>query len=105
METAPEAGVRVLAEGKNLVLQGIRRQHAGNYTCTAYNLEGEDTSNVVNLRVMCKLFLYFTTEFVSPRSTLELRPGYFLLQLTEGMTKTCMLLAGSMSIGGSSKGH
>ena len=54
METAPEAGVRVLAEGKNLVLQGIRRQHAGNYTCTAYNLEGEDTSNVVNVRVMCK---------------------------------------------------
>ena len=54
VETAPEAGVRVLAEGKNLVLQGINRIHAGNYTCTAYNLEGEDTSNVLNIRVMCK---------------------------------------------------
>jgi hypothetical protein len=54
VETSPDTGVRVLAEGKNLVLQGIRRHHAGNYTCTAYNLEGEDTSNVVNVRVMCE---------------------------------------------------
>jgi hypothetical protein len=58
VETAPEAGVRVLAEGKNLVLQGIRRFHAGNYTCSAFNLEGEDTSNVLNVRVMCK-FQFF----------------------------------------------
>ena len=35
-----------------------------------------------------------------------LRPGYFLMQLSDCMLETCMLLAGvSMSIGGSSKSH
>lgn len=73
VETAPEAGVRVLAEGKNLVLQGIRRQHAGNYTCTAYNLEGEDTSNVVNVRVMCKSYALQSTN-TKPISSQILTP-------------------------------
>ena len=50
----PETGVRILAGGKNLVLQGIQRHHSGNYTCTAFNLEGEDTSNPVPVTVMCK---------------------------------------------------
>ena len=55
MEQKPEAGVRILAGGKNLVLQGIRRKHTGNYTCTAFNVEGEDTSNTVSITVKCKL--------------------------------------------------
>ena len=57
VENDPESGVRVLAGGKNLVLQGIQRFHSGNFTCTAFNLEGEDTSNVVEINVMCKYLL------------------------------------------------
>ena len=56
VESNPSSGVRILAGGKNLVLQGIRRHHSGNYTCTAFNLEGEDTSNPVAITVMCKFF-------------------------------------------------
>ena len=59
VENDPESGVRVLAGGKNLVLQGIKRFHSGNFTCTAFNLEGEDTSNVVEINVMCKYLLHF----------------------------------------------
>ena len=58
VENDPESGVRVLAGGKNLVLQGIQRFHSGNFTCTAFNLEGEDTSNVVEINVMCKYLLH-----------------------------------------------
>lgn len=54
VEPDPDNGVRILAGGKNLVLQGIQRKHNGNYTCTAYNLEGEDTSNAIAITVMCK---------------------------------------------------
>ena len=56
VESNPSSGVRILAGGKNLVLQGIQRHHSGNYTCTAFNLEGEDTSNPVAITVMCKFF-------------------------------------------------
>ena len=63
MENDPESGVRVLAGGKNLVLQGIQRFHGGNFTCTAFNLEGEDTSNVVEINVMCKYLLHFNYDF------------------------------------------
>ena len=59
VENDPESGVRVLAGGKNLVLQGIQRFHSGNFTCTAFNLEGEDTSNVVEINVMCKYLFAF----------------------------------------------
>ena len=60
VESNPSSGVRILAGGKNLVLQGIRRHHSGNYTCTAFNLEGEDTSNPVAITVMCKLRHFLT---------------------------------------------
>ena len=56
VESNPSLGVRILAGGKNLVLQGIQRHHSGNYTCTAFNVEGEDTSNPVKITVMCKFF-------------------------------------------------
>ena len=63
VESNPSSGVRILAGGKNLVLQGIRRHHSGNYTCTAFNLEGEDTSNPVAITVMCKLRHFLFEQF------------------------------------------
>ena len=58
VDSDPSSGVRILAGGKNLVIQGIQRRHTGNYTCTAFNLEGEDTSNAVVVTVMCKFILF-----------------------------------------------
>jgi len=54
VDSDPSSGVRILAGGKNLVIQGIQRRHTGNYTCTAFNLEGEDTSNAFVVTVMFK---------------------------------------------------
>ena len=59
VDSDPSSGVRILAGGKNLVIQGIQRRHTGNYTCTAFNLEGEDTSNAFVVTVMCK-FTFFS---------------------------------------------
>ena len=64
VDSYPSSGVRILAGGKNLVIQGIQRRHTGNYTCTAFNLEGEDTSNAFVVIVMCK-FIFFFLAFVN----------------------------------------
>lgn len=44
----------VIVSSGDLALQGVTRHQAGNYTCTASNVEGDGDSNVVELRVMCK---------------------------------------------------
>ncbi|XP_037924795.1 synaptogenesis protein syg-2 isoform X2 [Hermetia illucens] len=46
--------VGVIVSNGDLALQGITRHQAGNYTCTASNVEGDGDSNVVELRVMYK---------------------------------------------------
>ena len=48
----PTAGIVV--SDHSLVLQGITRKSAGNYTCQAANTEGPSTSNIVHLEVMCE---------------------------------------------------
>ena len=45
----------ILLSGVNLVLQRVRRDSAGNYTCSATNELGTATSNSDELTVMCKL--------------------------------------------------
>ncbi|XP_070166329.1 protein turtle homolog A isoform X2 [Polyergus mexicanus] len=49
----------IIMSTQSLVLQGIGRDNAGNYTCLASNDRGETTSPIVNLRVqfapVCKL--------------------------------------------------
>ncbi|XP_046395125.1 nephrin-like [Ischnura elegans] len=41
----------VIMSGSSLVLQRVRRRHAGNYRCAASNSEGDSTSDQVRLRV------------------------------------------------------
>ena len=49
---------KILAGGKSLVLQKINREHSGNYTCIAYNLEGEQESNTVKIQVQCEYYMW-----------------------------------------------
>uniref|UniRef100_A0A1A9USK1 Ig-like domain-containing protein n=1 Tax=Glossina austeni TaxID=7395 RepID=A0A1A9USK1_GLOAU len=44
----------VIVSSGDLAIQGVTRHQAGNYTCTASNVEGDGDSNVVELKVMCK---------------------------------------------------
>ena len=39
------------------MLQGVARTSAGQYTCTASNIEGDTTSNSRTLTVKCELVL------------------------------------------------
>ena len=39
----------------SLVLQGVGRERAGNYTCGGTNSEGQGISEPVNLNIMCKV--------------------------------------------------
>lgn len=44
----------IILQNQTLVLQNIRREAAGLYTCAAVNIEGEGESQPVNLRVKCE---------------------------------------------------
>ena len=41
-------------DNDNVVVQGVRRHQAGNYTCIGSNLEGDQESNTVRLRILCE---------------------------------------------------
>ena len=44
----------VLISGSSLVLQEVRRDQAGDYTCYASNLEGDTTSDIINIQIRCE---------------------------------------------------
>lgn len=44
----------VIIANQSLVLQGVSRASAGNYTCVGFNQEGEGVSNSFYLNVMCE---------------------------------------------------
>ena len=46
----------ILISGNSLVLQKIRREQAGNYSCYASNLEGDTQSKHIQIQVKCKFF-------------------------------------------------
>lgn len=47
----------IVLSDHSLVLQSITRESAGKYSCTAVNVEGRASSNVVNLEVMCEYII------------------------------------------------
>lgn len=46
----------VIISNHSLVLQGVSRTTAGNYSCVGFNSEGDGTSPPFELNVMCKYF-------------------------------------------------
>lgn len=44
----------VIISNQSLVLQGVSRTNAGNYTCIGYNTEGDGVSQSLYLNVMCE---------------------------------------------------
>lgn len=54
-------GAGVIVSNHSLVLQGVGRRTAGNYTCVGFNTEGDGESLPFHLNVMCKYPLYHKT--------------------------------------------
>ena len=80
VEPSPQDGVRILAGGLSLVLQSISRKNSGNYSCIAYNLEGEDTSNTINIDVMCKYIRIFFNSFLYKQSNSRIDSALYILE-------------------------
>lgn len=51
----------VIISNHSLVLQGVSRTTAGNYSCVGFNSEGDGTSPPFELNVMCK-YKYLVVE-------------------------------------------
>ena len=47
----------IIMTNQSLVLQKLKRSSAGIYVCKASNIEGEGSSNAVELNIMCKLIV------------------------------------------------
>lgn len=54
----------VIISNHSLVLQGVSRTTAGNYSCVGFNSEGDGTSPPFELNVMCKLESVSSTHFI-----------------------------------------
>jgi len=73
----------IILSDHSLVLQGVTRHTAGDYTCLAANTEGKGTSNPVALRVMCEYSVvtytcnnFYHTLFMLLDHNFELYPCY-----------------------------
>lgn len=54
MSHSQRAGV--ITTSTHLALQGVSREQAGKYSCTASNVEGDGKSQSVNVQVICKYY-------------------------------------------------
>ena len=59
LEVVQDLSQGVLLSGSSLVLQEVRRDQAGDYTCHASNLEGDTTSDIINIQIRCKHRYHF----------------------------------------------
>lgn len=48
----------IIISNHSLVLQGVTRSTAGNYSCVGFNAEGEGISEPFVLNILCKSFIY-----------------------------------------------
>lgn len=56
----------VIISNHSLVLQGVSRTTAGNYSCVGFNSEGDGTSPPFELNVMCKYLVLLCICVISP---------------------------------------
>ena len=54
LEVVQDLSRGVLTSGSSLVLQEVRREQAGNYACFASNLEGDTSSDSINIQIRCE---------------------------------------------------
>ena len=54
MEIYPRPGDGKIISNQSLVIQKVAKEDAGNYTCQAFNVEGQMESQPQLLDIMCK---------------------------------------------------
>lgn len=61
----------VIISNHSLVLQGVSRATAGNYSCVGYNAEGDGMSPPFELNVLCKFLMELTFHLNPPNHILH----------------------------------
>lgn len=54
----------IIISNQSLVLQGVSRSTAGNYSCVGFNAEGEGVSPPFELNVLCKFYILLFQHFL-----------------------------------------
>lgn len=85
----------ILTGNTNLALRNVSRLQAGNYTCTAFNVEGDGRSPPLHVQIVCKFLYnihYFLEQYrILPNSQswsliFRIYIGYFLWNIGESFT-------------------